>query len=94
MPVFQDITLRNIRILGDGRLTFDGFDAEHPLKMFLDNVILDAVTSIKISASHAALTLGPGAVNFRPEGEDVCVIGNPTGGVSNSCNGKFPPFPR
>jgi polygalacturonase len=95
LPVFQDITLRNVRIAGEGRLMLDGLDAEHPLRMTFDNVILDAPASIKTVASHATLILGPGPVNFRPEGEGVSVSGNPSAaGSPNSCVGKFVPFPR
>jgi len=95
LPVFQDITLHNVRIAGDGRLMLDGFDAEHPLKMTLDNVTLDAPTAIKNTASHAKLNLGPGPVNFRPEGEDVSISGKPAAaGSPNACSGKFVPFPR
>jgi polygalacturonase len=94
IPIFQDITLRNVRIAGGGGLTLDGYDAEHPLKMTLDNVQLDMPSSIKVAASHAALTLGPGAVNFRPEGADVSVSGTPKAASPNSCAGKFVPFPR
>jgi polygalacturonase len=94
IPIFQDITLRNVRIAGDGRLVLDGFDAEHPLKMTFDNVILDGPASITTAASHATLSLGPGPVNFRPEGEDVSVNGKPSAaGSPNSCAGKFVPFP-
>jgi polygalacturonase len=95
IPVFQDITLRNVRIAGDGKLVLDGFDGEHPLKMSFDNVTLDAPASIKITASHATLLMGPGPVNFRPEGEDVSVSGRISAANSaNSCSGKFVPFPR
>jgi polygalacturonase len=94
IPVFQDITLRNVRISGDGKLMLDGFDAEHPLNMAFDNVMLDAPATIKTNASHAALTLGPGPVNFRPDGEGVTVSGSPAGGSPNSCTGKFVPIPR
>jgi polygalacturonase len=41
IPVFEDIVLRNVRVEGGGKLTLDGFDAEHPLKMVFDNVIYD-----------------------------------------------------
>jgi hypothetical protein len=92
--VFQDITLRNIRIVGDGKLTLDGFDAEHPLKMTFDNVMLDTPASIKTTASHATLTVGPGPMNFRPDGEGVTASGSPAIGSPNSCTGKFVPFPR
>jgi hypothetical protein len=95
IPVFQDITLRNVRILGEGRLMLDGFDAEHPLKMTFDNVTLDTPASIKSTASHATLTLGPGPVNFRPEGEGVVSRGNPySADKPDTCTEKFVPFPR
>jgi len=94
VPVFEDITLRNVRISGEGKLTLDGFNAEYRLKMTFDNVILDAPSSVNITASHATLTLGPGAVNFRPQGEDVSTSGNPAAGSANSCARKFAPFPR
>ena len=94
IPVFQDITLRNVRIFGDGRLMLDGFDAIHPLKMTFDNVMLDTPASIKTTASYTTLTLGPGPVNLRPEGEGVTVSGSPAAGSPNSCAGKFVPFPR
>jgi polygalacturonase len=95
IPVFQDITLRNVRILGDGRLMLDGFDAEHPLKMTFDNVTLDTPSSIKTTASHATLTLGPGPVNFRPEGEGVVSSGIPySADKPDTCTEKFVPFPR
>jgi polygalacturonase len=95
IPIFQDITLRNMRIAGEGRLMLDGFDAEHKLKMTFDNVILDAPSSIKTVASHATLMLGPGPVNFRLEGEDVSLSRNSSEADSpNSCAGKFVPFPK
>jgi len=94
IPIFQNITLRNVRIAGEGRLMLDGFDAEHPLKMTFDNVVVDSPASINTTASHGSFSLGPGSVNFRPQGEDVSVNGNPAGGSPNSCAGKFVPFPR
>nr|UXE44869.1 endo-polygalacturonase [uncultured bacterium] len=94
LPIFQDITLRNVRIAGEGRLLLDGLDAEHLLKMTFDNVMLDEPASVKTTASHARVILGPGPVNFRPEGENVVVSGNPSAGSPNSCAGKFVPFPR
>ena len=94
IPVFQNFTLRNVRISGDRKLTLDGFDAERPLKMTFDNAMLDTPASIKTIASHATLTLGPGPVNFRPDGEGVSVSGIPAAGSANSCAGKFVPFSR
>src|SRR4029077_1726717 len=41
IPQFEDITLRNIRILGDGKITLDGYDAQRRLGMKLDNVTFE-----------------------------------------------------
>ena len=94
IPVFEDITLRNVRILGGGKLTLDGYDAERRLKMTFDNVILETPSAINMSGSHAIITLGPGPVNFRPAGEDINVKGTPGPAPPNSCANKFVPFPR
>ena len=40
IPRFEDITLRNVRIDGETKLTFDSFDAAHPLGINLDHVAL------------------------------------------------------
>jgi polygalacturonase len=93
LPTFTDIVLRNVRIIGPGRLTLDGFDPTHRLGMLFDNVHLDTPTAIKISASHAGLVLGPGPVNFRPSGDDVKVTAGAGDGSPNSCTGKFVPLP-
>jgi polygalacturonase len=92
LPMFTNIILRNVRISGAGKITLDGFDAAHRLGMQLDNVSLDSPKDMKISGTHAALSLGPGPVNFRPTGEDVSVAGEPGMGYPNACDGKFVPF--
>ena len=94
LPTFTGIVLRNIRILGAGKLTLVGFDLTHRLGMTFDNVHLDNPAAMKISASHGDFVLGPGPVNFRPAGEDVKVIGNEGKAAANSCAGKFVPLPE
>ncbi len=93
IPVYNDITLRNIRILGGGKITLDGFDAAHKLEMRFDNVIGDAPGELKISGSHATLAVGPGPMNLQVAGEDVTVTGAQGKGSPNSCANKFVPFP-
>jgi polygalacturonase len=93
IPVYSDITLRNIRILDGGRITLDGFDATHKLEMWFDNVIGDAPGDLKISGSHAVLAVGPGPMNLQVAGEDVTVTGMRGTGSPNSCANKFVPFP-
>ncbi len=46
LPEFRDIVLRNVRILGAGTITLDGFDAAHRLGMTFDNVTLDSPESV------------------------------------------------
>jgi polygalacturonase len=94
IPEFTDITLRNVRILGAGKITLDGFDAAHRLGMQFDNVVLLDPAAVKMAANHALLTLGPGPVNFRPAGEDVKLNGQPGKGTAASCAGKFIPYPE
>ena len=94
LPTFQDITLRNVRIVGPGKITLDGFDPTHRLAMLFDNLTLANPTAIKIVARHGEFTLGPGPVNFLPAGEDVKVIGSVGKGSPNACSGKFVPLPQ
>ncbi len=93
LPTFNDIVLRNVRILGGGRITLDGYDQGHRLGMTFDNVVLDSPKEIAILARHAILALGPGPVDFRPSGEDVEIQGAAGKGAPNACREKFVPMP-
>ena len=84
LPSFENIILRNVRVLSAGKITLDGFDAAHPLGITFDNLFLDAPS--KITVSHANITECPDGVDFGTHGNDVHV-------VKNSCEGKFVPFP-
>jgi polygalacturonase len=85
LPQFRDITLHNVRIEGPGKLTFEGYDAQHQLGMTLDGVTLDSPGEIKIETKFADLKFGPGPVNF---------LSGAGKGPANSCEGKFIPAPR
>ena len=93
LPVFTDITVRNVRIIGPGKITLDGFDASHRLGMRFDNLVLDDPKSVSISAGHGEFALGPGPVNFLPAGEDTKITGVPGKGTPNACEGKFVKLP-
>jgi polygalacturonase len=98
LPEFRDIMLRNVRILGAGTITLDGFDATHRLGMTFDNVTLDSPESVKLIGSFADLTFGPGPVTFRPQGQGITITSHagagPAGrGGPNSCDGQFVAFP-
>ncbi len=95
LPVFRNITLRNVHIYGPGKITLEGFDANHRLQMNFDDVTISGGAAANISASFADFTLGPGPVNFRPAGKDVHVTGTPgKSTAANSCESKFVPMPR
>ena len=49
--------------------------------------------AVSLEARHADVALGPGPVNFRPQGEDMRVTGAPGSGSPNACEGKFVPMP-
>ena len=93
LPEFRDITLRNVRIIGPGRITLDGFDAAHRLGMLFDNLVLDDPKAVKIVADHGEFTIGPGPVNLLPSGEDVQITGVAGKGAPNACDGKFVKLP-
>jgi polygalacturonase len=93
LPKFADVVLRDVRILGAGKLTLNGFDPGHRLGIQFDNVTLGDPSKIRIDAELADITLGPGSVNFKPEGRDVRILGNPGEGKANACEEKLVPFP-
>ncbi len=93
LPTFGEILLQNVRILGAGRITLDGYNRQHRLGITFDNVTLRSPTKIEVFAEHARVTLGPGPVNVRPFGEDVEILGAGGQGRPYSCKGKFPPLP-
>jgi polygalacturonase len=94
LPWFTGLVLKDIRVQGAGKITLQGFDAEHRLGMTFDNVQFDSLKDIKVVAEHADLTFGPGAVNLKVAGEDVKVAGTPATGAPNACKDKFVPLPE
>jgi polygalacturonase len=93
IPHYEDIVLKNVRILSPGKVTLDGFDEAHRLGMIFDNVHADAPESLKLTARHARISQGPGALNFSIEGEDLRVEGRAGQGAGNPCADKFLPMP-
>jgi len=93
-PVYQNITLRDIRISGGGKLQFNGFDHTHRIGVTLDRVVLlDGSARYKAQAIHTDLTFGPGPVNGEFTGDDSNVTGKEVGGTLPACAAKFVPFP-
>jgi polygalacturonase len=95
LPVYRDITLRDVHVLTPGLITLDGLDSSHQLGVVLDNVFADGVPASAIHASNAAITLGPRLGNLAPAGEDVTVTQQPgsTAGSPVACGARFEPYP-
>ncbi len=93
IAVCEVIRLRDGGIYGGGKVPLDGYSWENRLKMTFDNVYGDVAGGVRVMASHALLTKGPGPVNLNLSGEDVKVTGYSVKGVPNSCVNKFAPFP-
>jgi polygalacturonase len=98
-PTFVDITLRNVRVSGGGKISLNGFSQEHRLGLNLDDVLLTDAGSARYTYSvrHADFRVGPGPVNVNLQGEDSKVTGSVlarTGEVAESCADKFVQFPR
>jgi polygalacturonase len=94
IPVYQDIVLRNVRVLGGGKIQMSAFDSTHRIGIQFDGVTLDSPTSYKFDIHHADITFGPGPVNFRPAGEDSTARGALKNGTLAGCGDKFVPFPQ
>jgi len=92
-PVYRDITLRNVRVSGGGKVQFNGFDHTHRIGVTLDGVTLDNPAKYKLQAIHADLTYAPGPSNLVFTGDDSTIIGKQHGGELPSCAAKFVPFP-
>jgi polygalacturonase len=92
IPDFKEITLRNVRVQGGGKVTFDGFDAAHPLGMNLENVSFDNPAAIEVAAKDAVLRVGPN-FNLPVSGPSVNLWTTLSTPAKNSCEGNFVDFP-
>jgi polygalacturonase len=93
LPWFTGVVLKDVRVQGAGKITLQGYDAQHRLDMTFDNVQFDSLNDIKVIAEHADLKFGPGAVNLKVAGDDVAITGSPSKGKPNACTDKFVPMP-
>ncbi len=99
-PTFKDITLKNVRISGGGRILFDGYDHDHRAQLTLDGVWLtDAAnppTPYTYTFDYADITYGAGGSNIQlpTPATDVTITGKPSEGKPDSCADMFVPFPQ
>jgi polygalacturonase len=93
IPDFQNISLKNVHVLGGGASTFSGYDAAHRLTISLDNVVMDDASSATFAAQDATLSFGPGPVNFTPSGSSVTVTKNITSAAApRDCSAAWVTF--
>ncbi len=88
IPTFKNITLRDITILansdgGSGNFTFQGFDANHPTTITLDNLnVMGKPNTSAEKPTNVDITMGPGPVNpgslQQLSGTGVSYTGQPT----------------
>ncbi|MBV9084157.1 MAG: hypothetical protein JOZ62_15885, partial [Acidobacteriaceae bacterium] len=86
IPDYRDISLHRVHVLTPGKMKLEGYDADHPLGLTLDNVIFDGTWHASdISAQHAHLIFGPNPTNLvTPSGTDVT--------IDNEVTGDDPPY--
>jgi len=93
-PTMRDITLRNVRVSGGGKISFNGYAKDYRVGVILDNVLTDSA-AYTYSIHHADLVFGPGPVNLKPvDGVDSTLQGKSGSGNPESCADKFVPFPH
>jgi polygalacturonase len=92
VPVFRDIRFKDVRLLGGGKITLDGYDSARRLEMIFDNVTADHPNVLSISAAHTDVRIGPGPTNLSIGGPDVHLSGIPGESQPNGCAGKFVPL--
>ncbi len=94
LPVYQDITLHNVRLAGGGKIQFNGFDDTHRIEVKLDGAFaLDRADQYKAQATHTDIAFGAGPVNLILTGDDATVTGKQAKGSLPNCAAKFVPFP-
>lgn len=93
IPSFTGVVLHDVRVIGPGKITLDGYSPRNLLGITFDGVMLGDLAQTKFVAHFAAVTLGPGPVNFRPSGEGVMIRGNAGKGSLAACTDKFVPLP-
>ena len=94
-PSMRDILLKDVRISGGGKFSFNGYAKDYRIAAALSGVQIVDEASYTYDLHHADLTLGPDPTNLHfPAGEDSTASGAPAEGAPASCADKFIPFPK
>jgi len=91
LPVYRDITLKDVTSTTPGGLALLGFDEKNRIGVTFDNVNVAGQKDLR--ASHAEIKLGPRRGNFVPAGADVAVNdGGAEKAAPLDCSKRFVPF--
>jgi len=90
LPVYDSISLMNVRSVTPGWVILLGLDAEHKMNVTFDNVFIDGINESEMRAENAMVRIGPRRGNLIPSGKNVSVVEN--AGQPNallSCQDRF-----
>jgi polygalacturonase len=99
LPVYREITLKDVHVVTPGQVTLDGFDTAHKLGVTLNNVFADGLSASAVHASNAEIIIGPGLGNLisggesRGEGVTVTQRPNSSVGAPLACDARFEEYP-
>jgi polygalacturonase len=93
LPDFREIAFQNVRIMGPGTITLDGLDAQHPLGLLFDGLILNPSAGISVIAHHADIKIGPAGSDLRPSATGANVTSTSGRPTLTMCDQKFVAFP-
>ena len=92
LPIYRDITLKDVHSVTPGWVTLLGLDGEHKLGVTLDNVTIDGMRAAELRAENAEIQI-PRRGNLELAGNGVTVKGGSAAAAPLSCSGRFPAFP-
>ena len=95
LPIYRDITVKDVHVLSAGTYTFLGLDAGHKLEVKLDNVFADDQKNSRFIDKDAVITIGPRKGNLEPGGENVTLApaADSQPGAPIACEARLIPFP-
>ena len=93
-PTMRDITLRNVRVSGGGKISFNGYAKDYRVAANLDDVLLTDTAAYSYSLHHADITLGPGLKSQTLRRDRFDFAGNPGQRISALLYGQVCAFPE
>lgn len=90
LPDYRDIVLKNIRSVTPGWPTLLGLDAQHPIRVTMQNVTVDGIRKEQMVAKDSVVRSIGGNVPWEGPGVTGTTEG---GGAMLNCDGRFPSFP-